>query len=84
MAEGSPPDPADCQAPWLASVMWSAGALVDVTDPCVRPTEFRVVMRLSKLGYAAVFDVDVCPDHYQTLRRSPYHVTSNGLGPAPG
>jgi hypothetical protein len=70
---------ATCQAPWLASVMWSAGALVDAIDPCPARPEFRVVMRLSKLGYAAVFDVTVCPGHYELLHRSPYHITSNGL-----
>jgi hypothetical protein len=59
--------------------MWSAGALVDKIDPCGGPAEYRVVMRLSKLGYAAVFDVTVCPGHYDFLRRSPYHVTSNPL-----
>jgi hypothetical protein len=68
-----------CQAPWLASVMWSAGALVDVIDPCLGEPAYRVVMRLSKLGYAAVFDVNVCPAHYDFLSRSPYHVTSNPL-----
>jgi hypothetical protein len=68
-----------CQAEWLSSVMWSAGALVDPVDACVKEPEFRVVMRLSTLGYSAVFDVTVCPGHYEDLRRSPYHVTSNPL-----
>jgi hypothetical protein len=72
-------DAADCQAPWLSSVMWSAGALVDAIDPCAGPPAYRVVMRLSKLGYSAVFDVTVCGDHYDALRRSPYHIASNPL-----
>jgi hypothetical protein len=68
-----------CQAPWLASVMWSAGAVVDGVEPCPNRPGHRVVMRMSELGYAAVFDVSVCDDHLDNLRRSPYHVTSEAL-----
>jgi hypothetical protein len=71
-ATGVPPE-SECQAAWLVSVMWSAGALVDKVGPCAGRAEVRVVMRLSELGYAAVFDVGVCHEHRETLRRSPYH-----------
>jgi hypothetical protein len=77
-AAGSPPEPA-CQAAWLVSVMWSAGALVDKVGPCAERAEVGVVMRLSELGYAAVFDVRVCHDHQKMLRQSPYHVSSEDL-----
>jgi hypothetical protein len=77
-AAGSPPETA-CQAAWLASVMWSAGALVDKVGPCGGHAAVRVVMRLSELGYAAVFEVRVCHDHQKALRQSPYHVSSEDL-----
>jgi hypothetical protein len=76
--DGNPSDSA-CQAPWIVSVMWSAGALVDKVGPCAAHAEARIVMRLSELGYSAVFDVQVCRDHRETLRRSPYHVSSDVL-----
>jgi len=69
-----------CQAGWLTSVMWSAGAVVDAVEPCADDPGYRVVMRLSELAYAAVFDVSVCRGHYEDLRRSPYHVLSEPLG----
>ncbi|MEU7905766.1 hypothetical protein [Actinoplanes sp. NPDC049118] len=70
-----------CQAGWLVAVMWSAGAIQDVIGPCAERAGYRIVMRLSELGYAAVFDVGACRDHHEDLRRSPYYDTSQALDP---
>jgi hypothetical protein len=80
VTDAGPASDGSCQAEWLASVMWSAGAVLDVIGPCPEHSEYRVVMRLSELGYAAVFEVGVCHHHHEELRRSPYHVSSGALG----
>jgi hypothetical protein len=56
-----------------------AGATIATPTACSRGPAFRIVMRLSRLGSAVAFDVEVCPEHHRELAQSPHYVESSVL-----
>ena len=68
-----------CEAAWLAAAMTMAGAPVGPLRACSARPGFRIAMRLSRLGSAVAFDVEVCGAHQRVLRHSPHFAGSTAL-----